>query len=157
MCRGASRPQQTQQASFGHTQKLSTRKGQTSPACTQPIQEVVGHGSEVKRYGLAKGRRENLLQGSCSDSFGEMYCWDDIPPKRSKDELEPLAACHEGWRKRESTHTIVDKSATINKRTKQSSLSSDREWHGQHRQVVLAKRLINQWWSTRTRRLDKGS
>ena len=45
----------------------------------------------------------------------EMYCWDDIWPKRNKDELEPLGACHEGWRKRESTHTVADKSATINK------------------------------------------
>ena len=28
--------------------------------------------------------------------LGEMSCWDDILPKRSKDELEPLGACHEG-------------------------------------------------------------
>ena len=28
--------------------------------------------------------------------LGEMSCWDDIPPKRSKDELKPLGACHEG-------------------------------------------------------------
>ena len=28
--------------------------------------------------------------------LGEMSCWDDIPPKRSKVELEPLGACHEG-------------------------------------------------------------
>ena len=42
------------------------------------------------------GRRENLLWGSCSGSLGEMSCWDDIPPKKSKDELEPLGACHEG-------------------------------------------------------------
>ena len=26
----------------------------------------------------------------------KMSCWDDITPKRSKDELEPLGACHEG-------------------------------------------------------------
>ena len=24
--------------------------------------------------------------------FGVMSCWDDLPPKRSKDELEPLDA-----------------------------------------------------------------
>ena len=49
--------------------------------------------------------------------LGEMYCWDDIRPKRNKDELEPLGACHEGWkeRERESTHTVADKSAMINK------------------------------------------
>ena len=38
-----------------------------------------------------------------------MSCWDDVPPKRSKDELEPPGACHEGKRerKRESTHTVM--------------------------------------------------
>ena len=30
------------------------------------------------------------------DILGEMSNWDDIPPKRSKDELEPLGAYHEG-------------------------------------------------------------
>ena len=28
--------------------------------------------------------------------LGEISCWDDIPPKGSKDELRPLGACHEG-------------------------------------------------------------
>ena len=28
--------------------------------------------------------------------LGEMSCWDDIPNKRGKDELESLGACHEG-------------------------------------------------------------
>ena len=28
--------------------------------------------------------------------LGEMSCWDDVPPKRNKNELEPLGACHEG-------------------------------------------------------------
>ena len=32
-------------------------------------------------------------------------------------------------RERESTHTVASKSVTANKRTKQSSLSSDGEWH----------------------------
>ena len=27
---------------------------------------------------------------------GEVSCWDDISPKISKAELEPLGACHEG-------------------------------------------------------------
>ena len=50
MCRRASRPRQMheQRASFGNTQKWSMRKAQTSLAYTQPIQEVVGHGSEVR-------------------------------------------------------------------------------------------------------------
>ena len=58
---------------------------------------------------------------------------------------------------RESTHTITGKSAMAKKRTKQPSLSDDREWHGQHRQVVLAERLTNQWWSAKTPKPDKGS
>ena len=51
--------------------------------------------------------------------MGEMSCWDDILPKRSKDKLELLGARHEGWRERErereSTHTVVGKSVTANK------------------------------------------
>ena len=30
------------------------------------------------------------------DLLGEVSCWDDIPPKKSKAELEPLGVCHEG-------------------------------------------------------------
>ena len=43
MCRQTSRPRRTreQQADFGYTWKWSTRKTQTLPTCTQPIQEVV--------------------------------------------------------------------------------------------------------------------
>ena len=26
--------------------------------------------------------------------LGEISCWDDIPPKRGKSELESLGACH---------------------------------------------------------------
>ena len=69
MCRQASKPWQMQRATLGHTQKLSTRKAQTLPAYTQPIQEVVGHESEVRGYGLAVGREENLFWVSYTDSF----------------------------------------------------------------------------------------
>ena len=40
-------------------------------------------------HGLAVGRRKKPI-------LGEMFCWDDVPPKKNKDELEPLGACHEG-------------------------------------------------------------
>ena len=51
-------------------QKSSMCKAQALPACTQPIQEVVGHGLEVRGYGLVVEREENLLWDSCSGSFG---------------------------------------------------------------------------------------
>ena len=35
--------------------------------------------------------------------LGEMSYQDDIPSKRSKDELEPLGACHEGYREKTLT------------------------------------------------------
>jgi len=49
--------------------------------------------------------------------LGKMSYWDDMPPKRSKDKLEPLGACHEGWgeRERENTYTVAGRSATANK------------------------------------------
>ena len=47
-------------------------------------------------HGLAMGRGENLFWVSAQALLGEMSCWDDIPPKSSKDELKPLGACHEG-------------------------------------------------------------
>ena len=58
---------------------------------------VVGHGSEVRegmvwRWGEEKAYSRVLAQ----ILLGEMSCWDDMPPKRGKDELEPLGACHEG-------------------------------------------------------------
>ena len=38
--------------------------------------------------------------------LGEVSRWNDIPPKRSKTELEPLGACHEGWgEKRHPDHS----------------------------------------------------
>ena len=46
-----------------------------------------------------------------------MSCWDDIPPKREKDKLEPLGACHERLVK-ENIHTVADRNATVNKQTK---------------------------------------
>ena len=78
----------------------------------------MGHGSEVREHSLMMGRGENLFWGSCSGFFGEMSCCNDIPTKRSKDELESLGACHEGQEERESTHTVASKSATANKQIK---------------------------------------
>ena len=43
------------------------------------------------------GEREKTYSVVLAQALlGEMSCWDDMPPKRSKDELEPPGACHEG-------------------------------------------------------------
>jgi len=57
----------------------------------------VDHGSEVResmvwRWGEGKAYSRVLTQ----TLLREMSCWDDIPLKREKDELELLDACHEG-------------------------------------------------------------
>ena len=47
-------------------------------------------------YGLAVGRGKKTYSGVLAQVLlGEMSCWDDMPPKRSNDELELLGACHE--------------------------------------------------------------
>ena len=50
----------------------------------------------TRRYGLAVGRRKAYSGVPTQILLGEMSCWDDIPPKKRKDELEPLGAYHEG-------------------------------------------------------------
>ena len=43
------------------------------------------------------GEREKTYYGIPTQTLlGEMSCCDDIPPKGSKDELEPLGAWHKG-------------------------------------------------------------
>ena len=56
----------------------------------------MGHRSEVREgmvwwWGEGKAYSGVLAQVL----LGEISCWDDIPLKRSKDELKPLGACHE--------------------------------------------------------------
>ena len=49
----------------------------------------------MRKCGLAVGRnRESILEFPLKFLWGEMSCWDDISPKRSKYELELLDACH---------------------------------------------------------------
>ena len=57
----------------------------------------MGHGSEVREgmvWRLGEGKTYSRVP--IQALLGEMFCWDGIPFKRSKDELEPLGACHEG-------------------------------------------------------------
>ena len=57
----------------------------------------MGHGSEVKE-GMIWWWGEGKVYSEVPTQIllGEMSCWDDIPPKNRKDELEPLGAYHEG-------------------------------------------------------------
>ena len=50
-----------------------------------------------RRHGLVVGRVEKTYSRVLGQALlGEMSCWDDMPPKRSKNELEPPGACHKG-------------------------------------------------------------
>ena len=50
-----------------------------------------------KGYGLAVGRNGKAYSGVPAQALlREMFCWDDIPPKNGKGELESLGACHKG-------------------------------------------------------------
>ena len=58
---------------------------------------VVGHGPEVREsvvWQWGEGKAYSAVPARTL--LDEMSCWDDIPPKRGKYELESLGACHEG-------------------------------------------------------------
>ena len=58
---------------------------------------VVGHGPEVKEGVVWQWGEGKAYSGVPAQTLlDEMSCWDDIPPKRGKCELESLGACHEG-------------------------------------------------------------
>ena len=59
-----------------------------------------GGGPRVKGMrgcGLAIGRRGAYFGVPAQFLLGEMFCWDNISPKRSKHKLESLDACYRGW------------------------------------------------------------
>ena len=47
-------------------------------------------------HGLTVGREKTYSGVFAQALLEEMSCWDNMPPKRSKDELEPLDACYKG-------------------------------------------------------------
>ena len=58
----------------------------------------VGHGSEVRGGVVWRwGERRAYFGVPAQALLGEMSCWDDIPPKRGKYELESQSACYRGW------------------------------------------------------------
>ena len=94
---GAGDAPRSDEADFGHIWKKGTRKAQTSPACTQPIQDTERSWVKSKKAWFGDGEREKTyFEVPTWTLLGEMFCWDNIPPKRSKTELESLSACHEG-------------------------------------------------------------
>ena len=71
-------------------------KAQTSSTYTQPIQDTVRSWVRGKKAWFGGGERgKTYFKVLTQALFGEVSCWDDIPPKRSKVELESLGACHE--------------------------------------------------------------
>ena len=59
--------------------------------------------------------------------LGEVFCWDDISPKRSKVELESLGACHEGWGM--APRLLQEKVPRQTNKQNSFLFSSDGEWH----------------------------
>ena len=49
-----------------------------------------------KRGYSGGGEKEKPILVFLLRFFWRMSCWDDIIPKKRKDKLEPLGACHEG-------------------------------------------------------------
>ena len=77
--------------------------------------------------------------------LGKVSYWDDITPKKSKVELEPLGACHKGWGERR--HPNHSRKGYDGRQTKKIVF------------LCLAMRSgtqTNQWWSASTPKPDKG-
>ena len=81
-----------------HEQRLKKVKHAQDLGTTSLYPANIGSGeSWVRGHGLAVGNGKKPIIGFLLRLFlGEMSCWDDMPPKRSKDELEPPSTCHEG-------------------------------------------------------------
>ena len=81
-----------------HEQQAKKVKHAQDPGTTSLYLANIGSGgSWVKGHDLAVGRGKKTYYRVLAQAFlGEMSYWDDMSPKRSKDELEPLGACHEG-------------------------------------------------------------
>ena len=126
--------------------RKGTHKAQTLPACTQPIQDTVRSWARGKRAWFGDGERgKTYFKIPTWALLGEVSCQDDIPPKRSKTELEPLGACHKGQRERRHPH------------------HSRKGCHGRQTNKIVFLYLAmgsgtqtDQWWLASTLRPDKG-
>ena len=81
-----------------HEQQTKKVKHTRDPGTTSLYLANIGSGgSWVRGHGLAVGREKETYSGILAQALlGEMSYCNDIPPKRSKDKLEPPGACHEG-------------------------------------------------------------
>ena len=82
-------------------QQAKKVKHAQDPSTTSLYPTNIGSGGLWVRgkrgHGLAVGRGEKTYSGVLAQALlGEISCWDGMPPKRSKDELESPGACNEG-------------------------------------------------------------
>jgi len=70
-------------------------KAQTPPIYTQLILGQWAMGQKQERVWSGGGEKGEVYFGIPVQALlGEMSYWDDIQPKREKNELESLGACH---------------------------------------------------------------
>ena len=104
------------------------REACTRPRSHQPIQDTVRSWIRGKRVWFGSGERgKTYFEVPAWALLGEVFCWDDIPSKRSKTKLEPLGACHEGLGERR--HLDHNKKGCHGNQTNKILLSGDGEWH----------------------------
>ena len=73
----------------------SYESGTSTTYLYQPNTGEVGHGFKVREGVVWQWGKWGAYFGVFAQVLlGEMSCWDDIPPKRGKGELESLSACH---------------------------------------------------------------
>ena len=101
--RRASRPRQAheQRTSFWRTWEVEHAQGLGITSMYPANTGVVGHGSEVREDVVWwKGEGKTYSGVPAHILLWVMSYWDNIPPKRRKNELETLGACHEGQQER---------------------------------------------------------
>ena len=82
---------------FWRTQEMEHTQGLDTTYLYTANTRVVGHGSKVREGMIWRWGVEKAHSGVFAYILlGVMSYWDDIPPKRRKDGLEPLGACHKG-------------------------------------------------------------
>ena len=80
-----------------HERVKKVKHAQDSDTTSLYLANIGSGGLWVRGHGLVVGRRKKpILEFLLKLFWGECSNWDDMPPKRSKDELESPGACNEG-------------------------------------------------------------